>query len=60
MKKLILLFIALLSLSYQAVQAQACLQGVPNTAVWGTIDDFSIGFTIDANPLDVDTAQVVQ
>jgi len=60
MKKLILLFIALLSLSYQAVQAQACLQGVPNPAVWGTIDDFSIGFTIDANPLDVDTAQVVQ
>jgi len=60
MKKLILLFIALLSFSYQAAQAQACLQGIPNPAVWGTIDDFSIGFTIDADPVDVDTAQVVQ
>jgi hypothetical protein len=60
MKKLILAAFAVIALSAQTLQAQACLQGVPDPTVWGTINDFAIGFTIDTDPNDVDTSQVVQ
>lgn len=60
MKKISILFFALLTFFGQKTYAQACLQGTPNPSVWGTIDDFALGFTNDANPSDVDTTQVVQ
>lgn len=61
MKRIILLLsIFVLVLGSKSVFSQACLQGVPNPSVWGTIDDFSLGFTNDADPTDVDTSTVVQ
>ena len=60
MNKILLLALAIFAFAYNNVQAQACPQGIPNPAVWGTIDDFSLGFTNDADPNDTDTTQVVQ
>ncbi len=61
MKKIkLLLSLFILTQLPQLGFSQACLQGTPNPAVWGTIDDFSLGFTNDANPTDVDTSVVVQ
>lgn len=37
-----------------------CVPGVVDQAIWGTPDDFFLGFTVDANITDVDTIQVTQ
>lgn len=60
MKKLLFLSLIAVAFSFKNLAAQACLQGIPNPAVWGTINNFDLGFTNDADPNDVDTTQVVQ
>lgn len=52
----LLLFMTFLSLLGNA----QCPQGAVNSAVWGSPDDYQLGFTIDNNITDIDTVRVTQ
>lgn len=59
--KLRLLFFTFLSLIViKTTTAQPCPIGVVDEAVWGTPDDFTLGFTIDSDPFDTDTIRIFQ
>lgn len=54
-----LLFLFAIAFFANKIYSQ-CSSGVPSTSIWGTIDDYTLGVTIDSDPWDIDTLKVTQ